>query len=120
VNDHEYIRSDPGDVDLSMLSIVGRDRFALAGEFSRWFETHHQFLEPAEEGLRRWEVIRFGGELYASAHGVLWFVVRRDLKPADGPAPRRVQAPADETAARFQKAFVNLVDGKAMSSKHGG
>jgi hypothetical protein len=120
MNDHEYIRTDSGDVDLSILAIVGRDRFALAGEFERWFETHHQFLEPAAEGLRRWEVERFGGQLYASAHGVLWFVVRRNLRPADQAAPRRVQAPADETAARFQKAFVNLVDGKAMSSRHGG
>jgi hypothetical protein len=120
VNDYEYTRTDAGDTDLTILAVVGRDRFDLAAEFARWFEANHVFREPLSTGLLRWEVIRFGGELYPAAHGVLWFVVRRKVKPPDEPAPRRAAVPVDEVAARFQKAFVNLVDGKAMSSTNGG
>lgn len=68
---------DPQDYGISVLAYVSVHAEELAQEFFEWWAGS---VLPIGEALIKWEQQRFGAALYTSAHGVLWFVIRPQIK----------------------------------------
>lgn len=70
---------------MAFVSVYSGD---LTREFFEWREREYQLGRTTGEGifdgLRRWEVGRFGSRLDHGPHGVLLFVVRCNLAPEHG------------------------------------
>lgn len=99
----------------STMAYVSTYAAELAEAFFAWREIEYQLSrttgEGIADGLRRWEAGRFGAQLDAGPHGILWFRVRcllahehggRKLSPGyfdRTPAPARAIPGSVETAA---------------------
>lgn len=74
--------------EASTMAYVSSQKLLLVGEFMAWREEQYQLHRTAGEtifeSLKRWEVIRFGGQLFPAAHGILAFWVRCSLAPEHG------------------------------------
>lgn len=70
------------------MAFVSAYRDELVEEFFAWrereYQSHRTTGEGIFDGLRRWEVSRFGSRLDNGPHGILLFGVRINLAPVDG------------------------------------
>jgi hypothetical protein len=106
----------PREPDVSVLQFLAQNQEELAREFFEWRTGSRD--GSAQEAMGRWEVIRFGARLFASAHGILWFRVRKLMLPAAALPPRReIPRPVMsdvERLRRFDEAAGRLAREKAV------
>jgi hypothetical protein len=106
----------PREDDVSVLQYVAQNQEELAREFFEWRTGSRD--GSALDALGRWEVIRFGGRLFESAHRLIWFRVRALMLPAAALPPKReITRPVlsdSERLRRFDEAAGRLAREKAM------
>lgn len=95
------------DADMSVLAYVSRYQDELAVQFFDWRRDNPG--GELQDALRRWEVVRFGAQLFLSAHALLRFAVRQLLTrgPDERAAlpPSRPKLPPSERLRRFDEAI---------------
>jgi hypothetical protein len=87
-----------GDADLSIAAIVGRDLANLAVAYRAWRSSNGG--GSLDEGLRRFEVVHFGAQLYPMPHGILLFAITHGATSE----PRRPQLRGPERQRRLDEA----------------
>lgn len=76
---YTFDRKELGCEGMSVLAIISAHHERFTAEFFAWWSGQPQPRDKAEVAMIRWERARFGDQLFYSAHGMLWFHIRRRL-----------------------------------------